>query len=421
MNPYIPLRNWLTGQGAILTDIVIRQEEPFNRHLEADRTFVAQESLMQLPLSCIITAPLAQDTLNAQGVSEGYHLTPSMMLSLFLLLQKNTPHSKWLPYIEALPDNHPGHPLFWSETEINALAGSKAADHLSYKKCKLRQDYNRFFYDNPFGFEPGFELFLWAWVCVESRNFTLNIQGEKTLCLLPFVDMANHDPELGFCWRFDEKSQCCQIFSATDMAPGQQIFCDYGKKSNSRMLIHYGFIPEQNGQDEVELAFDDVVHLLMLQGKLQQAPADIAYPLSLSVGDEKKFTALMDFFRGLKNLHGQSDISKECSGLALLKCICQARLQGYATTLQQDEAVLEAQKGDLSGSMKNILRLHISEKRIYQNYIDMADVASELLQQDIKWQDDKSRLAYRHFYQYVEDTIIPLTEQAQITANSCYP
>ena len=82
---------------------------------------------------------------------------------------------------------------------------------------------------------------------VTSRIYGLKINGQLELSMVPYADMLNHDIKI--CqtkWFYDDKRGgfCIQ---ATDNIPrGDQIFLNYGSKSNSNFLLSYGFLDESN-------------------------------------------------------------------------------------------------------------------------------------------------------------------------------
>ena len=81
--------------------------------------------------------------------------------------------------------------------------------------------------------------------------FGLFIDGVKTDILAPFADMLNHRIPKQTSWNYDQNLNGFIIESLKDIKEGQQIFDSYGKKCNSRYLLNYGFVMENNPENQV--------------------------------------------------------------------------------------------------------------------------------------------------------------------------
>jgi len=69
--------------------------------------------------------------------------------------------------------------------------------------------------------------------------------GDK-LVLAPLLDMANHRPD-GCSYKCEEDSVA--LYTSRAFAEGEEVCLDYGARPNSEWLLHYGFLPETNGDD----------------------------------------------------------------------------------------------------------------------------------------------------------------------------
>ena len=74
----------------------------------------------------------------------------------------------------------------------------------------------------------------------------MTIDGVKTEILVPFADMLNHKRPRQSVWTYDDDTQSFVIRSLTALRSGEQLFDSYGRKSNSRYLLNYGFTVEDN-------------------------------------------------------------------------------------------------------------------------------------------------------------------------------
>ena len=69
--------------------------------------------------------------------------------------------------------------------------------------------------------------------------------GDK-LVLAPLLDMANHRPD-GRSYKCEEYGVA--LYTTEAVAEGEEVCLNYGSRPNSEWLLHYGFLPETNGDD----------------------------------------------------------------------------------------------------------------------------------------------------------------------------
>lgn len=69
------------------------------------------------------------------------HSPKHTLLSILLLELKNTPDSKYKPYIDLLPEDHSCFPINYSKTELELLEGSPFLNMIYEKVIGLRKDY----------------------------------------------------------------------------------------------------------------------------------------------------------------------------------------------------------------------------------------------------------------------------------------
>lgn len=86
---------------------------------------------------------------------------------------------------------------------------------------------------------------------VGSRMFGLHIDGVKTDILAPFADMLNHKLPKETSWNYIQAEQGFAIESIVDLPAGVEICDSYGKKCNSRYLLNYGFLLEDNPENQI--------------------------------------------------------------------------------------------------------------------------------------------------------------------------
>lgn len=142
-------------------------------------------------------------------------------------------------------------PIFWSEEEISWLKGSDLVRQIQDRKINIKADYDAVCRCCPdFGERHTLEDFLWCRTAVGSRNFGITVNGVKRTTMVPFSDMLNHYRPRETSWTFDDSQQAFTMTSLAPIKVGQQVMDSYGKKCNSKFLLHYGFAIETNREED---------------------------------------------------------------------------------------------------------------------------------------------------------------------------
>ncbi|KKY31894.1 putative set domain-containing protein [Diaporthe ampelina] len=191
--------------------------------------------------------------------------------------------SFWHPYISTLPQPDSisswSLPPFWPDEDFQFLEGTNAAVAAEEIQGNAKRDFKE---ARKILKEEGFEnwqdytrhLFNWAFSIFASRSFRPSLVTSKPVqarelpkdvgiddfsILLPVYDIINHDIKANVCWSVDHQSggsETCRFITFDSHKPGEQVFNSYGKKTNSELLLSYGFmLPESEG------FHNDYVHL----------------------------------------------------------------------------------------------------------------------------------------------------------------
>ena len=111
--------------------------------------------------------------------------------------------------------------------------------------------------------------FEWAWLTVQTRAFGDDFLPFD-LCLMPMMDMLNHSNEkrryikfqlnpskvLAQNWDLNDKNINFSIYPNGQLKQNDEIFDEYDKIPNSKLLLMHGFAIPDNKFDEVDLTFE---------------------------------------------------------------------------------------------------------------------------------------------------------------------
>ena len=246
---------WLEDNGADMSGLYLKKYTDDVRGVHADRPIASSSQIVTIPVKLLIHEGMGQKT----SVGSRVHNDPTChiivpahtQVIIYLLENLNDKECFFKPYFDILPATFNSFPIFWNEEEMTWLEGSDLVRQIEDRKANIAADYNAVCRCCPdFGERHTLEDFLWCRTAVGSRNFGITVNGVKRTTMVPFSDMLNHYRPRETSWTFDDSQQS---FTMTSLAPidiGQQVMDSYGKKCNSKFLLHYGFAIETNREED---------------------------------------------------------------------------------------------------------------------------------------------------------------------------
>ncbi|KAJ4295347.1 hypothetical protein N0V90_007358 [Kalmusia sp. IMI 367209] len=184
---------------------------------------------------------------------------PNSVLTYLLLIEQRLSPDKhrlrWYPYIACLPEpDSMTTPLWFSDEDMQCLAGTNLAQETSVKLDQLTKKWNQAIeVMKRVGVDSeifSFEWFLWAATIISSRAFisTHILPDEETFPILfPVVDILNHSPTANVEWDFHPLQDfTLKVLGYDGIRPGDELFNNYAPKQNDELLLGYGFCVEDN-------------------------------------------------------------------------------------------------------------------------------------------------------------------------------
>ncbi|KAK4152322.1 hypothetical protein C8A00DRAFT_35015 [Chaetomidium leptoderma] len=179
-------------------------------------------------------------------------------------------HSFWWPYIRTLPPPEQTSawalPAFWPDDDIAYLEGTNAHVAIDEIQANVRREFKQARkllmeekFPNFLDFTP--VLYRWAFCIFTSRSFRPSLilsdaakqhasslllpegcQLDDFSILQPLFDIANHSMTARYAWDTAADPNACQLICRDAYQPGDQVYNNYGLKTNSELLLGYGFI-----------------------------------------------------------------------------------------------------------------------------------------------------------------------------------
>lgn len=256
--------------------VVPSTEESEMRGVHAVTHIPPNTICMSIPRRCLITVEMGQATDIGRAVLQSdldLDAPKHIFLMIYILWDRkvNGASSFFHPYYEILPRTLHNMPTFWSEAELAELQGSYLLHQIADRNQAIAEDYRAICAVAPTLAQLGtLDDFKWARMCVCSRNFGLQIEGQRTSALVPHADMLNHYRPRETKWTFDEDRQAFTITTLQHISAGAEVLDSYGQKCNHRFLLNYGFAVEDNR--ELDGFCPNEVPL-----ELTVSPADVAF------------------------------------------------------------------------------------------------------------------------------------------------
>ncbi|KAF7801662.1 ribulose-1,5 bisphosphate carboxylase/oxygenase large subunit N-methyltransferase, chloroplastic-like [Senna tora] len=378
------LKSWMHKNGLPACKVVLKERPSHNDKHKPIHYVAASEDLQvgdvafSVPDSLVVTLERVLGNETIAELLTTNKLSELACLALYLMYEKKQgKKSFWYPYIREL-DRQRGRgqlavesPLLWSESEIDYLTGSPTRAEVLERAEGIKREYNELdtvwfmagslFQQYPFDIPTeafSFEIFKQAFVAVQSCVVHL----QKVSLARRFALVPLGPPLLAY------RSNCKAMLSAVDGAvelvvdrpynAGEPIVVWCGPQPNSRLLLNYGFVDEDNSYDRLVVKaslstedpqYQDKRMVAQRNGKLS------VQVFHVYVGKERE--AISDMLPYLR-LGYVSDPSEMQSVISSQGPVCpvspcmeravldqlsdyfRTRLAGYPTTLAEDESLL---------------------------------------------------------------------------------
>ena len=379
------------------------------RGVLAKNDIYKNEIIMTIPKECLISLETVLNTSYGKTIGEFMYKELNSpkhcLLSSFLLYEEKNKNYKY--YFDLLPKDYSNFPIFYKKSELEYLKGSPFLDQILEKKEDMKNDYNKLCEYLPNFNQFSFSKFCKARVLISSRIFGISINRKKTDVLVPFADLLNHKRPKQTQWYYDDNLESFVIQAIEDIKEGNEIFDSYGKKTNARFLLNYGFCLDDNDTSEYLLTinFNEKYPLFDIKKKIFKNEYEYNYKINRNFClnnnfYESQIVELLGFLRfilydgdmnKLFNIINSNEnemeinifyipaISKELEIKVLkhLHSLCKKALGMYPTTFEQDQN--SNKNSNNSFNLRNCLLLLMNEKTVLAYYIYFCEYCISLL------------------------------------------
>lgn len=209
-------------------------------------------------------APFHKDSASPVFPEAFLSSAPPHVVGRFFLVQQflRGDESHWFLYIRSLPQ--PGDteswliPPFWEEDDLELLQGTNLEVSVGEINATLEREFSAAKkllggWEHAEGYSR--HLYNWAYAIFTSRSFmpSLVVPNRHELklpdgvawddfsVLMPLFDVGNHSMTAKTTWE-TEAGTGCRLVTGDTYAAGEQVFNNYGMKTNAQLLLAYGFV-----------------------------------------------------------------------------------------------------------------------------------------------------------------------------------
>ena len=236
--------SWLEERGATFGPVTVNGAGTA-RGVFAREDLPAGALVARIPDGAILSNQVAISTTPAGVLHARGDVAEGLLLTVAVLALRGDP--SWAPYLGDLPSHVEGHPTGWSATVRQGIRGTNLSEFLPDLEARTRQEV-AVLRRTDIGLSTlSYATWLAARTVVTSRRFS----HESGSALVPFGDLLNHapDPEVDWAW----EDGAFVLTTRRAVPAGAELHDSYGSKSNTRLLLSYGFTLPDNPDEEVLL------------------------------------------------------------------------------------------------------------------------------------------------------------------------
>jgi hypothetical protein len=144
-------------------------------------------------------------------------------ISVFLLLEKRNPDSKWKHYINVFPRGFNYFPLFYTDEEFKELEGSPIIDKIKNTNVEQKNNFDSMLKVAPELSKFTFQEFKEMMMLVQSRLFGVTLNGKDRECMAPLADMFNHKNQKTAKWEYSDTLNNFIVKATENIKQGDEV------------------------------------------------------------------------------------------------------------------------------------------------------------------------------------------------------
>ncbi|XP_078615379.1 SET domain-containing protein 4-like isoform X2 [Branchiostoma floridae x Branchiostoma japonicum] len=366
------------------------------RNIKAGEVIIAVPRNILISCRTVLSSKLGTELKKWSGTSR---FTCAQVLSLFLLIEKNKGEdSFWYPYIRSLPNSFTT-PVYFTESELNALSPS-----LQEKARDLKKELLHAFNDlEPFvtsclpelDSKFTFDAFRWAWSVLKTRTLYqedcrspyLSNKEPQTSTLVPMLDLINHSPSAKARFGYNVNTSCYEVRVLEPYRKYDQVFISYGFEENTELMLKFGFFVPENPKDFMKINLSEMLESLpQINDEERKNKVDLLFDSGLLSNQNCSWNGVSWQVMSVLQVLASDGVNKDSvpsvfpkpnpllelsqnaalsteqlRALQAARTLLERRLKSYETTIEEDEVLLSEVQ---SPCMAMAVGSRVEEKRM---------------------------------------------------------
>lgn len=379
--------SWLKENGATFPSLAV-DVGPEGRTVRAKAPIREGELVLHVPRRLMITPKIAKAS-ETGGLAAKVPVTRRHGYLAAFLLDIKRKGGFWKPYVDILPRDLSGHPLFFAESELAYLAGSSCLREIRSRTRQIDAEYQGLIASLPQDQTFTREEYVWARIIVDSRVHRARAFGVETVVLVPLADLLDHSRDYNVEWRI-ESTLGFLYSSGRQLEPGTPLTISYGSKGNSVLFSNYGFTLEGNPDDDAEIELPDLApdHPFHEKAKSSGMVRNGMRVFTVTADHEDSAARQLVSFLRLAHLDETTKAGvdaamdsasldlpvispdNETKAMTALQAACKHGLQQFPTSIEEDDALLK--EGGLPIKLQHAVRVRRGEKAVLAYFEEFA-------------------------------------------------
>ncbi|KAF7722202.1 hypothetical protein EC973_003556 [Apophysomyces ossiformis] len=248
---------WIKENGGTFQKLDFKDDANGIGSVYATDTVHENECFATVPFRLAITEKVARKAFPSLS-----DVSCRVVMALFLVHEKLAgDKSFYAPYLNVLPKKIIT-PFYYTEEDMRYLENTNLATATGERKNLVYKSFQQMrgrLSNDMDQDQVTWDDFLWAYTVLTSRAFPYTLidpsHEAPSEVLFPLVDSLNHKPNTKITWMRsgNYETGSLSFVAGQTFHAGEQMYNNYGPKSNEELLLGYGFCFEFNEHDHVAL------------------------------------------------------------------------------------------------------------------------------------------------------------------------
>ena len=198
-------------------------------------------------------------------------------IATYILSESLNKRNKLTPYLDTLPKDVSEYVHYYDKKKLALLKGTSMMCNNFYNNIinNIKNDAHIAYLlleidDDQISLKDFIKLFIKFRIYADSRIFSYTKNNDQEEGLVPYADLLNHSNNPNTTWYFNDSTNEFIVEATKNIKKNHEIYDSYGDKSNTRLVIYYGFSIPNNPHSELSFSYKNKPITLTRYSNLDQ-------------------------------------------------------------------------------------------------------------------------------------------------------